>query len=309
MSTTTGDAVAYEVEQVAADFAIGGTRLDPRQLHLLARYANGDLSARAYDAAVDGVVAPADGGVVRRAMYAARARLDVGREPLPEPFGNEYVQRLDGLLDRRVAPPADERMEHGGWHAPQVEREGAYRRLHDPVRWADRAAVTWQALQDAGRGGDQGRTARAVVDQLARAAGHRVDWRAVLEEFGTVAGERGTDMQTMRRMLRYGVTGVHSEPPARARKLLEAVDELLGDERGYLRMRHEQPTIARSFGNERSNVTGIDAELTRLDRKIRNRLEKLPAAYHQEPRRNPITRLRRGSRARADRSETRSITR
>jgi cell filamentation protein len=94
--------------------------------------------------------------------------------------------------------------------AEQLRAQENLTGLRDPGEWADRAGYFWAALHHAHpfREGN-GRTIRLWVEDLAAAAGHRLDWRGVSPErqVNVVAAAAHGDYEPTRALLTVAVNG------------------------------------------------------------------------------------------------------
>lgn len=172
---------------------------------------------------------------VKERMAAVAA--EVRQQPLPDRFDRHYLQRLHGGLDDifgwagqlRVADlgdphhPGEQLVAHqrvpaylNGLLGHQLAREGELRDLRDPKQWADRAAYYLAGLE---KGApfywDSRETIKVFGAQLARAAGHTLDWsRVAPDEHRSVvrhAHLTGYDHQPFRESLLRGL-GASSTP-------------------------------------------------------------------------------------------------
>lgn len=211
--------------------------------------------------------------------------------PPPERFDLPYLQRCHRELFGNVYPFAGE-LRYVGMHksndpdrpfvvpelirghfdalTAQLHREGELRRLSEPRQWADRAGYYWAEANRCHpfREGN-GRSTRTFLHQLARAAGHQLDWDRIDRDLGheriNAASRAGqdNDQEPLRALLQYASTGT-IERATSPRDQLDRLDKALAEELfvdTHIRAGVARPEAAGYLASVRSDV---ERELRRL---------------------------------------------
>lgn len=186
----------------------------------------------------------------------------------------------------------------------QLRRENELRSLTDARQWADRAGYYWAEMNNCHpfREGN-GRSARLFMTQLAKAAGHELDWARINRDFGRAAvdvanraGGHG-DYEPMRDLLQYAATG-SQDRSASPRGHLDVLDASLARElhaQTAIRVGNAHPVDAHHVDEARRSVTRV---LTALPSRYPPRTAR-PRSPQRAGRRSPT--LRDGSRDRESR--------
>lgn len=197
-------------------------------------------------------------------LHANLAEQQLRQHETPVRFNGDYLRAMHRELFKRsydwagqlrtrelgigenTAAPAAELATRLDVLSGQLRREGELRRLTDGRQWADRAAYYWGELNRCHPFPDgNGRSTRMFLHQLAKAAGHQLNWQAAVswlwsgQSTQDSPGEHAVDAaskaafdgnyEPMRALLQYAVTGSADRASA-PRADLDALDRTLRNE-------------------------------------------------------------------------------